>query len=157
MNTLKHILRYLLCIGISLAAGGIGSLATNSKIPTWYASLDKPSFNPPSWVFAPVWTTLYILMGTALYLVWRSEGAAKHRAYIAFFVQLALNTLWSIVFFGLESPLLGVTVIFALLAAIIWTMYEFYKIRRISCYLLVPYIAWVSFATCLTIAVAIMN
>lgn len=158
MNRLKLVLTYISSIGISLAAGGIGSLATNSKIPTWYANLEKPLLNPPDWVFGPVWTTLYLLMGTALFLVWRSgQEKPKNRAYLAFAVQLMLNTLWSLAFFGLESPALGIAVILPLLGAIAWNMYEFYKVKHVACYLLVPYLAWVSFATYLTIGIAFLN
>lgn len=158
MNIFKKIISWIICVGVSLAAGGIGSLATTPKVPSWYSQLDKPFFSPPSAVFAPVWTTLYVLMGTALFLViGAKETGSKKRAYIAYGVQLTLNTLWSLVFFGLESPWLGVVVIVPLLAAIAWTMREFYKHNKTATYLLITYICWVSFATCLNLAVAVKN
>lgn len=142
----------------SFAAGAIGSLATTPNIPTWYAQLEKPILNPPNWVFGPVWTLLYLLMGIALALVILEPGKkSKKKAYIWFGTQLALNTLWSLVFFGLQTPWLGVVVIAALIASIVMTIREFYKIKKNAAWLLLPYLAWVSFATYLTVGVALLN
>ena len=91
-------------VGVSLAAGAIGSLATAPRIPTWYASLIKPPLDPPNWLFAPVWTTLYVLMGVAAWLVWKKAGTIHERAFSWFWIQLVLNTAWSLVFFGSEQP-----------------------------------------------------
>lgn len=143
-----------------LAAGAIGGAVTYPQITTWYAALDKPFFNPPNAVFGPVWTTLYILMGLALYFIWtapKSKKYDKKRAMQAFGVQLALNVLWSVVFFGLQSPWLGVITIVGLLLAILLTVQLFQPISKKAAYLLVPYVLWVSFATVLTTAVAVMN
>ncbi len=155
---IKNILTFIASIGVSLAAGGLGALATTPNIPTWYATLDKPLLNPPSWIFGPVWTTLYILMGIALYLVIRSQvKGAKRDAYVTFGLQLALNTLWSVAFFGVKSPEAGIAIILLLLTAIIITILKFKPFSNAAAWLLAPYLAWVSFATYLTIAIAILN
>lgn len=128
------------------------------NIPTWYAQLDKPWFNPPNWVFGPVWSTLYLLMGIALYLVWTAKTKdSKKRAYSIFGAQLVLNLLWSVVFFGLHQSWLAVVVIVALWITIALTIREFAKFSRPAAWLLVPYIAWVTFASALNIAVAVLN
>lgn len=140
-------------------AGWIGSLATMPAIPTWYDALEKPFFNPPNWVFAPVWTTLYLLMGIALYLVWTRDTSkrAKKKGLLFFWIQLVCNLLWSLVFFGLKSTGAGVIVISILLFYIWLTMKNFKEISRISFLLMIPYILWVSFATILTISIYLLN
>lgn len=153
-----NILKLVVSIAVSFAAGGIGSIATVNNIPTWYAALEKPWFNPPNWVFGPVWSTLYLLIGIALYLVWTAESElSKKRAYVLFATQLVLNTLWSLVFFGLHQPWLAVAVIAGLLVAIVLTMREFKRFSRAAMWLFVPYAAWVCFASVLNLAVAILN
>jgi len=146
-NILKLIAAVLFC----QAAGFLGSLATTPSIGGWYKSLAKPSFNPPNWVFGPVWTTLYLLRGIALFLVWRlglkTEGVQA--ALILFLIQLALNTLWSILFFGLHQPLPALIEIIVLWAFILWTMIKFFGLSRPAGWLLVPYLLWVSFASVL--------
>lgn len=152
------ILKLVASIVVSFAAGAIGSLATVSNIPTWYAGLDKPWFNPPNWVFGPVWSTLYLLMGIALYLVWTAESTtSKTKAYVLFGTQLVLNTLWSVVFFGLHQPWLAGVVIAALLVTIVMTMHEFRRFSKVAMWLLAPYVAWVLFASVLNISVALLN
>jgi benzodiazapine receptor len=136
-------------------AGAIGSLFTAQAIPSWYASLAKPSFNPPGWVFAPVWVVLYAMMGAAAYLV--HEVPAGRAALGAFSVQLALNVLWSVVFFGLHSIAWALFLIVILWLAIFWTMLESYKVSRKAAYLLVPYLLWVSFAGVLNYAIWMLN
>ena len=154
----KKIIVFAASILGSLAAGVVGSLATMPNIPTWYAALEKPLLNPPNGVFGPVWSALYIIMGIALALVIiEATNAPKKRAYIWYGAQLALNTIWSVVFFGLHAPWAGVVVILALIASIVMTMREFYRIKKVAMWLLVPYLAWVSFATYLTIGVALLN
>ncbi|NYZ74046.1 tryptophan-rich sensory protein [Candidatus Micrarchaeota archaeon] len=146
-------------IMICLAAGGIGSLFTMQSIPTWYAGLNKPDFSPPNWVFGPVWTTLYILMGIAAYLVY-AKGMKKKEirgALMIFGGQLVLNTLWSILFFGLHSPLYGFVCIIALWLAIAATIWKFYGVSKNAGLLLVPYILWVSFASVLNLFIWMMN
>lgn len=149
---------FIIAQAVSFAAGAIGSLATFTNVNTWYATLDKPFFNPPNWVFGPVWTALYALMGISLYLVLTaSYQKTKKPALILFGVQLALNALWSLVFFGLHAPWAAVVIIVVLLACIIATIKMFWPISRTAAYLLLPYAAWVSFATALNMAIAILN
>ena len=149
---------FVLSIAAPFTAGAIGSLATAPNIPTWYAALEKPALNPPNWIFGPVWTVLYILMGIALALViLESTKKSKKKACLWFGIQLTLNLLWSLVFFGLQSPWLGVVVIVALITGIVLTIREFYRFNKYSAWLLVPYLAWVCFATYLTIGVALLN
>ncbi len=151
-------LKLVVSITISLTAGIIGSLATVNNIPTWYAELSKPFFNPPNWLFGPVWTILYVLMGVSIYLIWTARyKGSKKQAYILFGVQLILNTLWSLIFFGLHSIWGGVVVIFGLLASVIITTRLFWPISKTAAYLLFPYSAWVTFATILNVSVGILN
>ena len=170
VKTKKNILKLLVSLAVPLLAGFIGSIFTTPKINTWYASLNKPAFNPPNWLFGPVWTMLFLLMGIALFLVWIKESKSKKSssdyikfhllkkyALLVFGIQIILNTLWSFLFFGMENPLLGVIGIFFLVIAIITNIVLFYKIEPKSAYLLIPYIAWVSFATILNIAIAVLN
>lgn len=142
----------------SLAAGAIGSLATTPNIPTWYAGLDKPPLIPPNEVFGPVWSLLYVLMGIALALViLKQTDQSKKLAYTWFGIQLVLNTVWSLVFFGAQVPWAGVIIILLLIGSIVMTARAFYDIRKLSAWLLLPYLLWVSFATYLTIGVAVLN
>jgi benzodiazapine receptor len=142
-----------------LAAGAIGSIFTRQAIPTWYATLEKPAFNPPNWLFAPVWTLLYIMMGIAAFLVWRKglENRQVRIALIVFLAQLILNALWSVVFFGLESPLFGVVVIAALWVAILFTVLKFYRISLAASVLMWPYLLWVTFAAVLNSSIWLLN
>lgn len=151
------ILKLVGCILLSFVAGGIGSIFTAPAITNWYATLAKPSFNPPSWLFGPAWTTLYILMGIALFLVWESKKEHKKIAYTAFFVQLVLNALWSIIFFGWHNLGLAFAEIILLWLTIVWTIVSFGKISKPAAYLLIPYILWVSFASALTFAIWRLN
>ncbi len=147
--------RLLGCIvGIELI-GNIGSLATLSQITTWYAALNKPWFNPPSGIFGPVWTILFALMGIALYLVWQQKN--NKRALTLFGVQLALNALWSFIFFGWHQPGWAFIEIVIMWIAILATIIEFHKISKTAAWLMVPYLAWVTFASVLTFAVWQLN
>lgn len=154
-NTLKLITAIL----ISELAGIIGSIFTISAIPTWYATLTKPALNPPSWIFGPVWTTLYALIGIALFIVWKKgwDRSDVRKALFVFGLQLVLNATWSIVFFGLQSPAWAFVNIIAMWFAIVWTMILFYKISKPAMWLLVPYILWVSFAMYLNYSIWILN
>ncbi|MBI2514672.1 tryptophan-rich sensory protein [Candidatus Wolfebacteria bacterium] len=187
---LNNAFKFVIAIAVSELAGIIGSVFTVSAIPThsagsgqsWYAGLIKPALNPPSWVFGPVWTTLYALMGIALYLVWKNdwkvknhicEGKRKAWNYLSerlwigswqkenaiaiFGIQLFLNILWSLIFFGLKSPDLAFFEILALWVAILFTIINFYRISKASAYLLLPYILWVSFASYLNYSIWILN
>lgn len=143
-------------IAIPLLAGFIGSYFTISSINTWYVTLTKPSFNPPNFVFGPVWTILYILMGISLYLVLSSKKK-KDFALKLFSAQLILNASWSLVFFGLHNLLLSLINIVLLWIAIVWTIKEFIKINKTAGYLLIPYILWVSFASILNFSIFLLN
>lgn len=153
----------LMKLAISLAlcflAGFIGSIFTTPSIATWYADLIKPSFNPPNWIFAPVWTILYVLMAISFYLVWQKGTKEKivQTSLFSFIFQLMLNMLWSIVFFGMHSPLWGFLVIILLWIAILTTIVCFYKVSKLASYVLIPYILWVSFAAVLNYSVFILN
>ncbi len=154
-NSLKLIVSILMC----LLAGGLGTIFTISQIPTWYAALNKPSFNPPNYLFAPVWTTLYILMGVSLYLVWKKTLKTKkvRDAVYNFGVQLVLNAIWTPIFFGLHSLLIALIVIIAMWIYIVKTIQSFAKVNGIASLLLYPYLAWVSFATVLNFSVWFLN
>lgn len=156
---LNSFFKLTIAIVISELAGGIGSFFTISAIPNWYATLVKPTLNPPSWIFGPVWTTLYFLMGIAAFLVWNKGWDRKdvHKALGVFLFQLVLNAMWSIIFFGLHSPFWAFVDIVAMWLAIIWTMTLFYKISKPAMWLLLPYILWVSFATYLNYSILILN
>lgn len=131
-------------------AGIVPAILTAEDVATWYPTLVKPAFAPPSWLFGPVWTTLYLLMGVALYLVWRSDrGRLRRVALAAFGVQLVLNAAWSLVFFGSREIFGGLVVIIALLVSILVTIAAFARIDRRAAILLVPYLLWVGFATAL--------
>lgn len=140
-------------------AGVIGGFFTASAIPAWYAGLSKPFFSPPNWVFGPVWITLYALMGISAYLIWEKRGKnSKVWAAMDLFAgQLILNTTWSILFFGFQSPLYGLVCIVFLWLAIAMTIASFYSIDRRAAYLLVPYVLWVSFAAILNFAIWGLN
>jgi len=150
-------LKLIVSIVICEFAGIIGSIFTTPAIGTWYAGLTKPSFNPPNWLFAPVWTLLFLLMGISLFLVWNSKSKSKKIAIYIFFGQLVLNILWSILFFGMKSPILGVFEIILLWIAILLTIISFVKISKPAGYLLIPYIIWVSFAAALNFALMVLN
>jgi len=156
---LNNFFKLVIAILVSQIAGLIGSVFTISAIPTWYAGLVKPALNPPSWVFGPAWTTLYFLMGIAAFLVWKKGFERKDvkMALGVFGVQLALNAIWSIIFFGLHNPFWAFIEIIILWLAILATIFAFYKISRPAAYLLLPYILWVSFAAVLNFSIMILN
>lgn len=158
---------YILVASIILCqlAGIIGSVFTVSSISTWYAELTKPTFNPPNWIFGPVWTTLYLLMGISLYLIWRElyskkkdVNVQKIKSALEFFsLQLIFNILWSIIFFGFKTPFTAFFEIIILWILILLTIINFYKINRTAGILLIPYILWCTFAAVLNLAIAILN
>jgi len=160
--------KVILCVLGCEAAGIIGSIFTAPNIPSWYASLQKPFFSPPNWLFAPAWTLLFLLMGVAFYLILESKakgptknGAkkinSKSKAKGFFLAQLFLNILWSALFFGLRNPLAGFVEIIFLWVFIAITIFEFSKVSKKAAYLMVPYIAWVSFAAMLNYSIWILN
>lgn len=157
---MQKILRIATVIMTCLAVGYFSSIVTRENIPTWYALINKPSFNPPNWVFAPVWTALYILMGYAAGRVWNKlevDEINVKKAFLFFLIQLALNALWSFLFFGLQNPFLASIEIILLWLMIYETYKQFKKIDKIAAYLLLPYLAWVSFATILTFSIWYLN
>ncbi|MBI2064836.1 MAG: tryptophan-rich sensory protein [Candidatus Yanofskybacteria bacterium] len=149
--------KLLIAVGISELAGILGTVFTVSAIPNWYSTLTKPAFNPPAWIFGPVWTILYLLMGISLWLVWKSNSKEKSRVIWLFAVQLVLNTVWSPIFFGAQSIGSALAVIVLLWAAIVLTILTFRKISKTAAWLLVPYIAWVSFAFYLNYMLWVLN
>ncbi len=157
MPRVKNLPLLIFTVLLSEGAGILGSFFTFSSIPTWYTTLVKPSFSPPNFVFGPVWTALYALMGISLYLVWTSKAKSKQYAIKLFFIQLGLNTFWSIIFFGLKNPGLAFIEIIALWVAILLTIKAFQKISKKASYLLYPYFAWVSFATILNFSIWALN
>jgi tryptophan-rich sensory protein len=143
---------------ICFAAAGIGSLVTTPQIPGWYADLAKPAWKPPNWIFGPVWSCLYLMMAVAAWLVWQQRGFAGAKLPLTLFaIQLALNSLWSVLFFGLQNPGRAVAEIVLLWMAILATLIAFWKRSKSAGGLLVPYLAWVSFAAALNVAIWQMN
>jgi translocator protein len=153
------IIPFIFSIALCFLAGAIGSLFTYSEITNWYASLQKPFFNPPNWIFGPVWSLLYLLMGIALYEVWTSQTKTKKKklAITYFFIQLVLNSLWSILFFGLHSPFLAFLEILVLATMIVLTIQKFFYISKVAAWLMIPYLAWVCFATVLNLSIVLLN
>jgi len=158
-NRTRDIIKLAISIVICQGAGVIGSLFTRSSIPTWYATIEKPSFTPPNWVFTPVWITLFGLMGISLFIIWRRGLAEKKigKALGIFGVQLILNILWSALFFGLRSPLAGLIDIAVLWIAIALTCFYFYMISKAAGVLLAPYLVWASFAVVLNASIWRLN
>lgn len=149
----------ILFVSLCLAAGFIGSVFTTPYIPTWYETLNKPSFNPPNWLFGPVWTTLYILMGIAASIVWaeKKKKDQRKKGLILFSIQLVLNVLWSIVFFTFQAPTAACVMVVALWIGIFLSIRAFMPISKQAAYLLLPYLAWVSFASILNFSIAWLN
>jgi tryptophan-rich sensory protein len=144
------VVKLLVSLLLPLGVGGVAGMFTASAIPTWYATLARPSFAPPNWLFGPAWTVLYIAMGISLFLVWNSEpGKARTAAMVAFGVQLVLNFAWSFIFFYYKQLGLALIEIVAMWVAILVMMILFYQVRPLSAYLNIPYLLWVSFATAL--------
>lgn len=160
LNKMQKTLRIIVVVMTCLVIGYLSGMVTRQSITTWYPTLVKPVFNPPNWIFAPVWTSLYIMMGIAGGLVWNKlEGneAIVKKAFLFFIIQLALNALWSLIFFNLHNLLLASIEVVLLLLMIYETYNQFKKIDKIAGFLLIPYIAWVSFATVLTISIWYLN
>lgn len=142
---------------LSQAAGGIGSIFTISSIESWYQFLIKPPLTPPDWVFGPVWTTLYTLMGIATFVVWRSNSPKKWRAIWLFIAHLVVNTAWSLIYFGEQSIAGALATIILLDVLVIWLIIRYWKISKIAAYLLMPYLAWILFATYLNAGILFLN
>lgn len=150
-NLPKLIFSIIICEGAGLA----GSVFTFSAITTWYKFLNRPSFSPSNSIFGPVWTILYALMGISVYLIWSSKKAKK--PLLLFWVHLFFNATWSIMFFGLRNPFLGLVNILILWLLILIVIYKFWEINKISAILLLPYLIWVSFATILNFSILVLN
>jgi tryptophan-rich sensory protein len=156
---MKNIWKLIISFVVTFAAASVGSLATFKAIPTWYASLNRTIISPPNWLFGPAWTILYILMAVAAFLVWR-EGLEKKNVKEGlqlFIAQLVLNALWSIIFFGYHLIFTAFIEIILLLILIILTTVWFYRVKKLAAYLMMPYIAWVSFASILNFATWLVN
>jgi len=155
----KDIWRLAASILVCQLAGIAGAVFTVNAIPSWYASLNKPAFSPPNWVFSPVWTTLYLLMGIALFMVWReglkTRGVKPALRWFGF--QLVLNSMWSFVFFGMRNPIAAFIELVLLWFAILFTMKSFNRVSVTAAYLLMPYFLWVTFALALNLGIVIVN
>lgn len=158
-SNMKNWIKLIIALALPQIVGLSGALLTNTGDSSWFQQIEKPSWNPPSWLFAPVWTTLYILMGIALYIVWKSGAPdrLKKPAITLWAVQLVLNFFWTLIFFGAEEPGWALVEIIALWVAILLTIFAFARISKLSAWLLVPYIAWVSFASILTATIWQLN
>ncbi|MFC1627349.1 TspO/MBR family protein [Patescibacteria group bacterium] len=152
-------MKLLFSILIAQLAGLVGSFFTVSSVKSWYLTINKPSWNPPGWLFGPVWITLYTLMGIASYLVWQKRDVNSNvKAALAVYgVHLAMNALWSILFFGLKNPGLAFIEILGLLFFIVLTMVMFYKVKPVTFWFLLPYLLWVSFASALNFTIWRLN
>jgi translocator protein len=151
--------KFIVSLLIPLAVAMVSGLITAQQVTGWYVGLNKPSWNPPNWLFGPVWSLLYLLMGIALYLVWSSNGdeQTKQRACWIFGFQLLLNFFWSIIFFKLHLVGLALVEIIMLWFAILATIFAFARVRTLAAWLLVPYISWVSFALILNLTIYNLN
>lgn len=156
---MNNILRLFISVFIPLLVGGLSGFFTATGVDAWYRTINKPSWNPPNWIFGPVWTTLYVMMGISLYLIWKAAASttAKRSAFIFFGVQLLLNFFWSVVFFRLQSPGWALVEIIFLWVAILLTIFSFSRINKAAAWLLVPYISWVSFAAILNYTIWRLN
>jgi tryptophan-rich sensory protein len=178
----NNLIKLLISIFICELAGAIGSIFTIPSIKGWYLTLNKSALNPPSWIFGPVWTTLFLLMGVSLYLVWSKRFVVSHplkglkikawnpwsqklltgpwqkiNVISIFTIQLVLNILWSVLFFGLHQPGIAFFELLMLWFAILYTIVNFYRISKTASYLLIPYILWVTFAGFLNYSVWMLN
>lgn len=158
-RTKQFIGKLFICVSICLLTGFVGAWATQTSIDIWYPSLQKPSFTPPSWVFAPVWTILYLSMGVAAALVWNFglNRTSVKTALTFFLLQLLVNAMWSIAFFALQSPLLGLIDITLLIVLLVITIFYFMRLSIPAGFILIPYLLWVGFASILNYTIWILN
>ncbi len=154
---MRRIITLIACIALPLIIGGISGFLTVSEISGWYTGLKKPSFNPPNYLFGPVWTVLYLLMGISLFLVLEAKVISKGKALTFFFVQLTLNFFWSIIFFKAHQVAMALADIAALWLCILMMIVTFYRISRVAGLLQIPYLLWVSFATLLNASILYLN
>ena len=151
--------RLSISIFLCQLVGWMGAIFTAEAIPNWYETLEKPFFSPPNWVFGPVWTLLYLMMGISVYLIWQriEENKAAKTAFVLFWIHLAFNASWSLVFFNLKNLALALINILIIWSLIIILMIKFWNIDRRSSYLLIPYLFWVTFATALNYSIWMLN
>jgi len=148
----------VVCVAVCLAAAGVGGLATSRSVATWYQTIEKPSWTPPGWVFGPVWTTLYLMMAVAAWLVWRRAGVSGGRLALTLFAaQLVLNAAWSWLFFGLQNPGAAFVELIVLWLAIVATLVAFWRTTAPAGWLMLPYLLWVTFAGVLNFTIWRMN
>ncbi len=153
-----NILKFVISIVIPLGLGSVAGMVTSEAIPEWYASLNRPSFSPPNWLFGPAWTILYILLGISLFLVWKqAPGADRSRALLIFAVQMVLNFAWTFIFFYFKMLQLALIEIMVLWLSIFVMILWFYKVKPLAAYLNIPYILWVTFATVLNAGFYFLN
>jgi len=157
--SMNNVVKLVIAILLPLAVGAASGFFTVTGTGSWYQTIQKPSWNPPGWVFGPVWTTLYIMMGIALYLVWKAEidPGVKKMAFTLFAVQLLLNFSWSFIFFGQQQPGWALVEIIVMWLFILATIFAFAAVSKTAAWLLVPYISWVSFATILNYTIWKLN
>jgi translocator protein len=156
----KNTLSWAVLIGFvaaAFAAGAIGSWATFPAVRDWFPALAKPSWNPPGWLFGPVWTTLYVLMGVAMWRAWRTRAPAVPALVRGYFASLGLNALWSVLFFGLKQPAWALVDIILLWSLLAWLQAGLWRTDRLAAMLWLPYVLWVGFATALNAAIVRLN
>ena len=149
--------KIIVCAIICLTLGTLSGFSTMHEITNWYQFLIKPSFNPPNWIFGPVWTLLYLMMGVSLGIIWHSTLEGRKKAMQLFAVQFVLNLGWSFLFFNLHMLGIAFVEIIAMLIAIIFTIFAFYKVNKTASFLLIPYLCWVSFASFSNISIWLLN
>jgi len=158
MKIKNDFLRLLASIVLCFSAAGLGGLSTSTAVTSWYLTINKPTWTPPSWLFGPVWTILYLMMAIAFYLIWTKGVTKKTLPALRFFlIQLALNLFWSLIFFGLGNFWLAYLEIITLLLFIVMTIKSFWGLSPFAGRLLIPYLLWVSFASFLNLAIALLN
>jgi len=156
--SVPNIIKLIVSLFLPLSVGAVAGMFTSQAVPTWYATLNRPSFNPPNWVFGPAWTTLYVLLGISFFLIWKENPTRERNLAIKVFsIQMLLNFVWSFLFFYFN--LIGVALIEIILLWISITLmiYLFYKIKPLAAYLNIPYLLWVSFATILNAGYYLLN
>jgi translocator protein len=154
----KQIFKLIASLLLPLIIGAVAGIFTSKAIPVWYAALNRPSFSPPNWVFGPVWTTLYILMGFSLFLIWNQDKSKERNlAILTFIIQLVLNFAWSFIFFYFNRIGLALVEIILLWVSIIVMLIQFYKIKPVAAYINIPYLLWVSFASILNASYYLLN
>jgi translocator protein len=154
----SQIFKLLASLTLPLGIGAIAGIFTSQAVPVWYATLNRPSFNPPNWLFGPVWTTLYILMGISLFLIWKQDKSKERNfAILSFIIQLTLNFAWSFIFFYFNRIGLALVDIILLWIGIVMMLVLFYRIKLIAAYINIPYLLWVSFASILNASYFLLN